>query len=188
MDPITKILHETGAKLFTTAERARFRQMGAELATCYETLGNFDSGRLATQLSQAHAGVAPSGEKLDGLDARLAAVASIQRSIAESAARIADARERESGLFREAKAPAHKLLQSAIAKADALLANPPALPTPPALTEWGVHLDLAAHFCAVIAGAKQALCEAAQDNYSARGAHETGFNFLSQAGLTEDGK
>jgi hypothetical protein len=184
-DPATKILTETAAQLFTVAEKKRFREMGRELDTVYQTLGNYDGGKLAAQLEAARDGVAPSGEKLDGLDARLAAVASIQRSIAESAARIADARERERALFNEAKSPASRLLQSAIVRADALLQNPPALPTPPALTEWGVHLDLAGHFCAVIADAKRTLAADLADDYSRRGSPEVGFAHLTRAQLTK---
>jgi hypothetical protein len=184
-DPVTKLLTEAGAKTFTPAEKLRFRAMGSELAECYQTLGDFDPGKLAQQLEAAHAGVAPSGEKLDGLDARLAAVASIQRSIAESAARIADARERERALFGEAKSPASRLLTAAIAQADGLLASPPALPVPPILSTWGIDLDLVSQFTAVIAGARQTLCEAAQDDYSRRGSHEVGFNHLTRAQLTK---
>ena len=187
-DPIEKLLIEAAEKTFTPTEKKRFREMGRELDTVYTTLGNFDGGRLAAQLEAAHAGVAPSGEKLDGLDARLAAVASIQRSIAESAARIADARERERALFNEAKSPASRLLQSAIAKADALLASPPALPLPPILATWGIDIDLVSQFSAVIAGAKQTLCEAAQDDYSRRGSPEVGFHHLSRARLTAAGE
>ncbi len=184
-DPVTKLLSESAPKTFTAAERTRFRQMGIELAAVYQTLGDFDPGRLASQLEKAHAGCDPSGAQLPGMDDRLAAAAKIQQAINEAPARIGHAREVERSLFAEAKAPARKLLQAAIGQADALLANPPALPTPPPLTEWGIDIDLAAHFCAVIAGAKQALCEAAQDNYSARGAHETGFNHLTRAQLTK---
>ena len=186
MDPITKILHETGAKLFTAAERARFRQMGIELAGVYQTLGDFDPGKLAQQLESAHAGVGPSGAKLDGMDDRLAAVAAIQRSIAEAPARIGHAREVERALFGEAKAPARKLLQAAIAQADALLANPPALPTPPALTEWGVSIDLPGQFRAVIEDAKQALTADLHDDYGRRGSPEVGFHHLTRAGLTNE--
>ena len=188
MDPHTKLLHETGAKLFTAAERARFRQMGSELAAVYQTLSDYDPGKLAVQLGNANAGLDPTGAKLDGMDDRLAAAAKIQQAINEAPARIGHAREVERSLFAEAKAPAHKLLQAAIARADALLQNPPALPLPPILATWGIDIDLVSQFTAVIAGAKQALCEAAKDNYSARGAHETGFNHLSRARLTEAGE
>jgi|688.fasta_scaffold156065_3 hypothetical protein len=185
-DPVTKLLSESAPKTFTAAERTRFRQMGIELAAVYQTLSDYDPGKLAVQLGNANAGTDPTGAKLDGMEARLAAAAKIQQAIAESAARIAHARESERGLFSEAKPFAKRLLTAAIAQADALLANPPPLPLPPILSTWGIDIDLAAHFCAVIAGAKQALCEAAKDNYGARGAHETGFNFLTQAGLTTE--
>ena len=188
MDPITKILHETGAKLFTAAERARFRQMGIELAAVYQTLSDYDPGKLAVQLGNANAGLDPTGAKISGVDERLDCAAKIQKSIAESATRIADARERERALFNEAKSPAARLLQSAIAKADALLANPPALPLPPILATWGIDIDLVSQFSAVIAGAKQTLCEAAQDDYSRRGSPEVGFHHLSRARLTEAGE
>ena len=184
-DPVTKLLSESATKTFTPAERARFRQMGSELAECYETLSQYDGGRLAAQLEAAHGGLDASGAKIPDMTGRLARVASIQQAIAESAARIADARERESGLFREAKAPAHKLLQSAIARADALLQNPPALPTPPALLEWGVSLDLPGHFCLVIAEAKRALSADLADDYSRRGSPEVGFAHLTRAALTK---
>jgi len=184
-DPVTKLLTEAGAKTFTPAEKLRFRAMGSELAECYQTLGDFDPGKLAQQLEAAHAGVAPSGEKLDGMDDRLAAVAKIQQAIEESPARIAHAREVERSLFAEAKPAAHKLLLAAIGKADALLQKPPALPTPPALTEWGVHLDLPGHFCAVIAEAKRALSADLADDYSRRGSPEVGFSHLTRAQLTK---
>lgn len=187
-DPVTKLLSESATKTFTPAERARFRQMGSELAECYETLSQYDGGRLAAQLEAAHGGLDASGAKIPDMTGRLARVASIQQAIAESAARIADARERESGLFREAKAPAHKLLQSAIARADALLQNPPALPTPPILSTWGIDIDLAAHFCAVIADAKQKLTADLADDYGRRGSPEVGFHILTRGGLTEDEK
>ncbi len=184
-DPATKLLIEAAEKTFTAAEKKRFREMGAQLRAVYQTLSDYDNGRLATQLSQAQAGCDPSGAQLADVDARLAAVASIQKAIAEGPARIQHAREVERGLFAEAKAPAHKLLQAAIAKADALLQNPPALPTPPALTEWGVHLDLVSQFTAVIAGAKQTLAADLADDYSRRGSPEVGFAHLTRAQLTK---
>jgi len=188
MDPHTKLLHEAATKTFTPAEKLRFRAMGAELAECYRTLSDYDPGKLAAQLESAHAGHDTTGAKLPDMDSRLAQVADCQRRIAESPARIADARERERALFNEAKSPASRLLTAAIARADALLQNPPALPTPPALLEWGVHLDLAGHFCAVIAEAKRALSADLADDYSRRGSPEVGFHILTRAGLTEDGK
>ena len=188
MDPITKILHETGAKLFTAAERTRFRQMGIELAAVYQTLSDYDPGKLAVQLGNANAGTDPTGEKLDGMDDRLAAAAKIQQAINEAPARIQHAREVERALFNEAKSPASRLLQSAIAKADALLQNPPALPLPPILSTWGIDIDLAAHFCAVIADAKQKLTADLADDYGRRGSPEVGFHILTRGGLTEDEK
>ena len=187
-DPVTKLLTEAGAKTFTPAEKLRFRAMGAELAAVYQTLGDFDPGKLAQQLGNANAGVGPSGEKLDGMDTRLAAAATIQQAIAESAARIAHAREIERGLFGEAKPFAHRLLTAAIAQADKLLTSPPPMPVPPILTTWGIDIDLVSQFTAVIAGAKQTLCEAAQDDYSRRGSPEVGFHHLSRARLTEAGE
>ena len=185
-DPVTKLLSESATKTFTAAERARFRQMGSELAECYETLSQYDAGKLAQQLSSAHAGSDPSGAQLADVDARLAAVASIQKSINEGPARIQHAREVERALFGEAKAPARKLLLAGIAQADALLANPPPLPLPPLLATWGIHLDLAAHFCAVIADAKQTLCADLADDYGRRGSPEVGFHHLTRAGLTNE--
>jgi|688.fasta_scaffold1092103_1 hypothetical protein len=185
-DPATKLLSESATKTFTAAERARFRAMGAELAECYQTLGDFDGGRLAAQLEAAHAGLDASGAKIPDMTGRLARVASIQQAIAESAARIADARERERALFGEAKSPASRLLTAAIARADALLQNPPALPTPPALLEWGVHLDLPGHFLAVIGAAKQTLTADLHDDYGRRGSPEVGFHILTRGGLTEE--
>jgi hypothetical protein len=186
MEPHTKLLHEAATKTFTAAEKLRFRAMGAELAECYRTLSDYDGSKLAAQLESAHAGHDTTGAKLPDMDSRLAQVADCQRRIAESAARIADARERERGLFNEAKSPASRLLQSAIAKADALLQNPPPCPTPPPLLEWGIDINLAAHFCAVIAGAKQTLCADLADKYSQRGAPEVGFHILTRGGLTEE--
>lgn len=184
-DPIEKLLIEAAEKTFTPTEKKRFREMGRELDTVYTTLGNYDGGKLAAQLESAHAGVAPSGEKLDGMDDRLAAVASIQRAIAEGPARLANAREIERALFSEAKSPAHKLLTAAIATAEKLMASPPPLPVPSVLAEWGIALDLTSHFLAVIGDALRNLSDALADKYSLRGAHETGFNHLSRAGLTE---
>ena len=183
-DPIEKLLIEAAAVTFTVAEKKRFRQMGVELQGVYQTLGDFDPGKLAQQLEAAHAGVAPSGEKLDGMDTRLAAVAKIQQAIEESPARIAHARERERALFGEAKSPAHKLLTAAIAQADKLLASPPPMPVPPILSTWGIDLDLVSQFTAVIAGARQTLCADLADDYSRRGSPEIGFHRLSRAGLT----
>ena len=184
MDPISKILHETGAKLFTAAERARFRKMGIELAAVYTTLSDYDPGKLAVQLGNANAGLDPTGAKLDGMDDRLAAAAKIQQAINEGPARIQHAREVERGLFAEAKAPAHKLLQAAIARADALLQNPPPLATPSVLSEWGVSIDLGALFVAAIEAAKQSITSDIGDDYSRRGSPEIGFHRLSRAGLT----
>lgn len=185
-DPVTKLLSEAAAVTFTVAEKKRFREMGRELDTVYTTLGNYDGGKLAAQLEAAHAGCAPDGAKLDGMDDRLAAVASIQKSINEGPARIGHAREVERAVFGEAKAPARKLLTAAIAQADALLANPPALPTPPALTEWGVSIDLPGQFRAVIEDAKQALTADLHDDYGRRGSPEVGFHHLTRAGLTNE--
>ena len=187
-DPVTKLLSEAAAVTFTVAEKKRFREMGRELDTVYTTLGNYDGGKLAAQLEAAHAGCAPDGAKITGMDERLANVASIQRSIAEGPARIGHARERERSLFAEAKPAAHKLLTAAIAQADALLANPPPLPAPPVLSAWGIHLDLEAQFRNVIDGAKQTLCADLADDYGRRGSPEVGFHILTRGGLTEDGK
>ena len=183
-DPIEKLLIEAAEKTFTPTEKKRFREMGRELDTVYTTLGNYDGGKLAAQLESAHAGVAPSGEKLDGMDDRLAAVAKIQKAIAEGPARIGHAREVERALFNEAKAPARKLLTAAIAQADALLANPPPLPAPPVLSAWGIHLDLEAQFRNVIDGAKQTLTADLHDDYGRRGSPEVGFHHLTRAQLT----
>jgi hypothetical protein len=183
-DPTTKILTETAAQLFTVAEKKRFRQMGVELQGVYQTLGDFDPGKLAQQLGNAHAGLDPTGAKLDGMDDRLAAVAKIQQAINEGPARIGHAREVERALFSEAKSPAHKLLTAAIAQAERLVQNPPALPTPGVLSEWGVSIDLGALFVAAIAAAKQSLSADLADDYSRRGSPEVGFHRLSRAGLT----
>ena len=183
-DPVTKLLSESAPKTFTAAERTRFRQMGIELAAVYQTLGDFDPGRLASQLEKAHAGCDPSGAQLPDVDDRLAAVAKIQKDIAEGPARIGHAREVERALFGEAKAPARKLLTAAIAQADALLANPPPLPAPPVLSAWGIHLDLEAQFRNVIDGAKQTLCADLADDYGRRGSPEVGFHHLTRAQLT----
>ena len=183
-DPATKLLSESATKTFTAAERARFRAMGVELQGVYQTLGDFDPGKLAQQLGNAHAGVAPSGEKLDGMDDRLAAVAKIQQAINEGPARIGHAREVERALFNEAKSPAHKLLTAAIAQADKLLSSPPALPTPSVLSEWGVSIDLSALFVAAIEAAKQSITTDIGDDYSRRGSPEIGFHRLSRAQLT----
>ena len=187
-DPVTKLLSEAAAVTFTVAEKKRFREMGRELDTVYTTLGNYDGGKLAAQLEAAHAGCAPDGAKITGMDERLANVASIQKAIAEGPARIGHAREVERALFNEAKAPARKLLTAAIAQADKLLSNPPPLPLPPLLATWGIHLDLAAHFCAVIADAKQKLTADLADDYGRRGSPEVGFHILTRGGLTEDEK
>jgi hypothetical protein len=66
------------------------------------------------------------------------------------------------------------------------LQNPPALPTPPALLEWGVHLDLPGHFLAVIGAAKQTLTADLHDDYGRRGSPEVGFHILTRGGLTEE--
>jgi hypothetical protein len=184
-DPITKILTETAAEIFTVAEKKRFRQMGAELATCYETLGAYDPGALSAQLGNANAGTDPTGAKLDGMDDRLAAAAKIQQAINEGPARIGHAREIERGLFSEAKPFAKRLLQAGIARADALLQNPPPCPTPPPLLEWGIDIDLAAHFCGVIDAAKRTLAADLADDYSRRGSPEVGFSHLTRAQLTK---
>ena len=183
-DPVTKLLSESAPKTFTAAERTRFRQMGIELAAVYQTLGDFDPGRLASQLEKAHAGCDPSGAQLPDVDDRLAAVAKIQKDIAEGPARIGHAREVERALFGEAKAPARKLLTAAIAQADKLLSNPPTLPTPSVLSEWGVSIDLGALFVAAIEAAKQSITSDIGDDYSRRGSPEIGFHRLSRAGLT----
>jgi len=183
-DPATKLLSESATKTFTAAERARFRQMGVELAAVYQTLSDYDPGKLATQLGNAHAGLDPTGAKLDGMDDRLTAVAKIQQAIEESPARIAHARERERSLFAEAKPAAHKLLLAGVAQADKLLSNPPVLPTPSVLSEWGVSIDLGALFVAAIAAAKQSLSADLADDYQRRGSPEVGFHRLSRAGLT----
>ena len=184
-DPIEKLLIEAAEKTFTPTEKKRFREMGRELDTVYTTLGNYDGGKLAQQLESAHAGVAPSGEKLDGMDDRLAAVASIQRAIAEGPARIGHAREVERALFAEAKPAASRLLLAAVAQADKLLASPPTLPTPSVLSEWGVSIDLGALFVAAIEAAKQSITTDIGDDYSRRGSPEIGFHRLSRAGLTK---
>ena len=184
-DPIEKLLTEAGAVTFTASEKKRFREMGNALAECYRTITDFDPGKLAQQLGNANAGTDPTGAKISGMDERLAHVAACQRSINEGPARIANAREVERALFGEAKAPAHKLLQAAIAQADALLANPPPLPLPPVLSAWGIHLDLPGHFCAVIEAAKQTLAADLADDYSRRGSPEVGFAHLTRAQLTK---
>ena len=184
MDPHTKLLHEAATKTFTPAEKLRFRAMGAELAECYRTITDFDAGRLASQLEKAHAGCDPSGAQLPDVEERLAAVASIQKSINEGPARIGHARERERSLFAEAKPAAHKLLLAGIAQADKLLSNPPVLPTPSVLSEWGVSIDLGALFVAAIEAAKQSITSDIGDDYSRRGSPEIGFHRLSRAGLT----
>ncbi len=183
-DPVTKLLSESAPKTFTAAERTRFRQMGIELAAVYQTLGDFDPGRLASQLEKAHAGCDPSGAQLPDVDDRLAAVAKIQKAINEGPARIGHAREIERSLFAEAKPAAHKLLLAAIAQADKLLSNPPTLPTPSVLSEWGVSIDLGALFVAAIEAAKQSITSDIGDDYSRRGSPEIGFHRLSRAGLT----
>lgn len=183
-DPVTKLLIEAAEKNFTAAEKKRFREMGRELAECYETLSDYDPGKLAQQLGNAHAGVGPSGEKLDGMDTRLAAVAKISQALEESPARLAHARESERGLFAEAKPFAHRLLTAAIAQADGLLSNPPPMPVPPILSTWGIDLDLVSQFTAIIAGARQTLCADLADDYSRRGSPEIGFHRLSRAQLT----
>ncbi len=188
MDPHTKLLIEAAEKTFTPTEKKRFREMGSELAAVYQTLTNYDPGKLAQQLGNANAGTDPTGAKLDGMDDRLAAAAKIQQAIEESPARIPHARERERALFGEAKAPARKLLHAAIAQADALLASPPSLPVPPILATWGIDPDIASQFTAVIAGAKQTLIADLHDDYGRRGSPEVGFHILTRGGLTEDGK
>ena len=183
-DPVTKLLTEAGAKTFTPAEKLRFRAMGAELAAVYQTLGDFDPGKLAQQLGNANAGLDHIPERRNHIRQRLAAVAKIQKAIAEGPARIGHAREIERSLFAEAKPAAHKLLHAAIAQADKLLSNPPVLPTPSVLSEWGVSIDLGALFVAAIEAAKQSLTNDIGDDYSRRGSPEIGFHRLSRAGLT----
>ncbi len=182
-DPITKILHETAATLFTAAEKKQFKQLGETLRRAHETQNEFDAGGLARRLANANAGQDQNGAALEGIEAQRENLARCKTAIDESPLHLAAARADEHRVYAESKPHAHRLIVASVAAAEKLLSNPPALPLPPALAEWEIFIDLTPNFCAPIEDARRTLqWEVTPPNWS-RSAVENGCNYLQRAGL-----